>query len=72
MMKVPTWQLVLLFLFLYSCSRHYVHAESGISVILVPQFDVDFGYEQVYVALKMAVIGFLWGYACRLSYYLPL
>ncbi len=33
MMKVPTWQLVLLFfLFLYSCSRHYVHAESGISV----------------------------------------
>lgn len=31
--------------------------------ILVPGFDVDFfGYEQVYVALKMAVIGFLSGY----------
>lgn len=31
--------------------------------ILVPGFDVDFfGYEQVYVALKIAVIGFLSGY----------
>ncbi|EFE64164.1 predicted protein [Escherichia coli B088] len=30
--------------------------------ILVPGFDVDFfGYEQVYVALKMAVIGFFFG-----------
>ncbi|WP_448100070.1 hypothetical protein, partial [Klebsiella pneumoniae] len=69
MMKVPTWQLVLLFF--YSCTAvpaTMFMLSLVFQWILVPGFDVDFfGYEQVYVALKMAVIGFFVGICLWLS-----
>lgn len=72
MMKVPTWQLVLLFF--YSCTAvpaTMFMLSLVFQWILVPGFDVDFfGYEKVYVALKMAVIGFFVGICLWLSYYL--
>ena len=67
-----TWQLVLLFF--YSCTAvpaTMFMLSLVFQWILVPGFDVDFfGYEQVYVALKIAVIGFFVGICLWLSYYL--
>ncbi|AIR62869.1 hypothetical protein LH23_20065 [Cedecea neteri] len=73
MMKIPTWKIAMLLV--YSCT---VASVFMFFISLVFQwlpgsgvYNDFFGNHQLYIAFKMAVIGFILGALIWLSYYIP-